>query len=61
MKLTTLKLTNLNIVNQEVDQFEDIMKSIFEFNLDLLITMKKNNENELVQDYLNYRDIVYKL
>ncbi len=58
MKLATLKLTNLNLINQEIEQFEDIMKSNVLFKTDLLITMKKNYENDLIQDYLNYREMV---
>jgi hypothetical protein len=58
MKLTTLKLTNLNLVNQEIEQLEDIMKSNDLYNKDLLITMKKSYENDLIHDYLNYREIV---
>jgi len=58
MKLAGLKVNNFGLVSHEVEQFEDVMKSKVLFTLDLIHDIKKNNETNLIPEYLKFKEIV---
>ena len=58
MKLASLKVNNLELVNHEVEQFEEEMKCIKQLIIDLIQDIKKNNLMKLIPEYKKYKEMV---